>query len=222
MPTTLAKKAVSEDPRLLEVGKFVLARQVQLEQIRAPWETFYQGVAEISNIVREDYLYDLEQNVKIGTHLYDGTPLSAINLFADGLHGYMVSPSIPWFRLALPRHLSFLADIPEINQWRQDTESGIYSAFQSSNFYSEMRPFLKDGGSSYCATVGIEEDIGARKIVFDTNHPKEIYIAQNKYGKVDVLHRKYKIYARVAGQSFDKDKMSSALISAIKDTPFKE
>jgi len=208
---------------MAELADLIIKRQAQLEDLRLPWERLWQDIA--------DYVVPVRANIKSeskgtnrATKIYDGSPLAALELFADGLHGYLVSPSIQWFRLKMadPR----LNAIPEVKEWLQETEKTLYSAFQRSNFYTTMGEFFIDAGSIGTSTIYSEEywpeNTTVSKILFHTRHCAEICIAENEQGIVDTVYRKYKIQARQAAKKFGKENLSLSLQNALEKNPFTE
>lgn len=206
-----------------ETAKDLKKKFTYLETQRSYWDKgIWQDICDYVIPIRED-LQGLDVPGKIqGTKIYDGTAVSALNLFADGLHGYMISPAIKWFNFRLPRQLRYLEKIPEVREFIQDTEATIYSALQNSNFYSEMRPYFKDGGSIGTASLHCEEDVATGKLVFTTLHPREGFIAEDKFGDVDTFFRKIKLTARQIDQSFGREKVSLLLQNAIDKRPYDE
>jgi hypothetical protein len=72
-----------------------------------------------------------------------------------------------------------------------------------------------------------EEDIASKRIIFECIHPGEVYIGTNRYGEVDVLHRKRKMTVRQMAQKFgDTDAKFNALPqrlkTSLKRSPFAE
>lgn len=200
-----------------ESAEELLRVQKYLEKEREPWDTgIWREISLNFNTLREDMWRDELPAKKQGIRLYDGTPVSALNLFADGLHGALISPAITWFVMRLPRKFRFLEDIPQVRIWLQETQEGLYAAFANSNFYSEMRPYFRDGGSIGTASITCEEDIANSRLIFRTRHPKEGYIALNQFGEVDTYYRVFKLTARQALQKFkDKNLFSSGLRQAL-------
>lgn len=204
------------------------ARQIKnrfgyLQSYRSYFDSgIWQEIADYVLPIREDLKGDRKPGQIRATKMYDGTAVSALNLFADGLHGYMISPSIQWFTLRLPRHLRFIENVPEVREWIEDIQSDIYSAFQSSNFYSEMRTYFKDGGGIGTASLYMEEDIATGKVIFICLHPKEGYIAEDKYGNADTFYRRVKLTARQAEQEFGKDNLSIPIQNALKNNSYQE
>jgi hypothetical protein len=201
-------------------AKDIMQRFQQLEQAKAPWDTLYQDVADFVLINREDMKQTEQDGKEQSSRVYDGTPLAALQLFVDGVYGYMVSPAIQWFRLALAD--PDINEDPEVRTWLQDTEQRLYTAFSRSNFYDIVRGLIEDGSSIGTGVLYAEEDIDNNRIQFVSIHPGEVFIAQNKYGSVDTLFRKFKTTARQVIQRFGEDKVSQRLRDAYRVNPYTE
>ena len=159
---------------------------------------------------------------KLTGNIYDGTPLQALNLWADGMYGYLCSPNLNWFSLTLPNTVNFsrvslmrrfsnqrLDDIPEVALWLNECEDVMKSSFLRSNFYAIMPQFFRDGGSVGTAAMDIEEDIDNGRIIFTPLHFREYCIAEDKTGMVDTLYRRYPVTLRVLVQKFGIKKMTA-------------
>ena len=228
-----------------KIAEEVLKLLDHLEKIRAPYESTYKDVAENVIPILEDWELKLPEGQRLGTKIYDGTPINALQLFADGLHGYTISPATIWFRLTLEvpiqslmerRHpgamttgplrpyisrYETLEDVPEVRAWLQETGKSLYRAFQRSNFYSSMTPLFEIGGSTGTATIYSEEHIPAAKAVFTPLHPGQIYIAENQYGEVDTVFRKDRIEAKKLVERFGENNLSDPIRKAYENEPYK-
>jgi hypothetical protein len=177
------------------------------------WDILGTGVAQGGS--------SSDKHKKYGAECYDGSPAGMLQLLADGLHGYLVSPAIQWFRLRMgqpvqnamrsPVMMKYmrgnkrLDDIPDIKSYLESCEETYYSVYDDSNFYDAMAEYLLHGGSIGTATMWPEWDFNDNKPVFTVLHPRENFIAENKYGRVDTLFRKYRLTARQILQRCDLD-----------------
>ena len=201
-------------------AKTIIQRLKQLlEEIRKPWELIWKDVAEYVVPIRSDIEQSGKEGERRGTRVYNGTAISALQLFADGMHGYLISPSIQWFRLRMAD--ASQNEHPEVKLWLQEVEKLLYGVFQRSNFYQAMSAYFEDGGSIGTATIYSEEDIGSGRVIFQTIHPAQIYIAENIHGMVDTVFRKYRISARNAVENFG-DRVSDRIKNASKNNPYEK
>lgn len=194
-----------------------------LAQIRQPYEYMWDEIIDFVVHYRRGINSTSSKGLKTGERVYDTTPLQALNLLADGLHGYLVSPSIRWFGLKLPNRIEFpltnfgnmrkwngkRADsIPEIKQWLEDSEDVMYSDFLRSNFYETTPEYFRDGGSIGTANMYVEEDVRTGKTIYMLYHPREYYIVEGKDGSVKAVYRKFSYTLDQLVEMFGYEKMT--------------
>ncbi len=201
--------------------KFITSRHSKLENDKSNFNDRMQDVADFVCPHRDDILGNMVPGEKKGSKIYDGTAVGAAVLAADGIHGYHVSPAFPWFKYLI--NVKEINKIPEVREWLQDgVEYGIYSALNRSNFYAEMWSEIYDGLTLGTAPIFAEEDLSEERIVFESVHPGEVFISENKYGDVDVLHRKRKLTARKLMQMFGKENLPDSITTSYDNAPFQE
>lgn len=205
-----------------EKAKRVKKEYELLKDKRSHWDSFRQEIADYVLPLREDMQENDPKGKKKGAKTFDGTAVSAVNLAADGIHGNMMSPALKWFQQRLPHKLKFLEKVPEVNLWLQELTEGLYASFQNSNFYAEMRMFLRDGLSIGTATMYAEEDMARQKLCFHVLHPREAFIAENQYREIDKFIRYTKYETRQAVQKFGKKNLSQKIQDTIERNPFAE
>ncbi len=213
----MAKVATEE-----EKAKRVKKEYEILKTKRSHWDSLRQEIADYVLPLREDMQENEPKGKKKGAKTYDGTAVSAVNLAADGIHGNMMSPALKWFQQRLPYKFKFLEKVPEVSLWMQQLTDGLYAAFQNSNFYSEMRMFLRDGLSIGTSVIYPEEDMRRNRICFHTLHPREGFIAENQYREVDKFIRYTKFEARQAVAKFGKENLSQTIRDSLEKNPYAE
>ncbi len=207
-----------------ELKKLITGRQKKLESLRSPMLDVWTNVGEYVNIGLGDMTNDTNQTIQTSSNLgkksFNGTAAAAAVLATDGIHGYHVSPAFPWFSYMMSRNV--LNKVPEIKEWLQAEEQEVYSTLNDSNFYAEMWPFIFNGFTVGTSAIYGEYDYDKGQVVFECIHPRESYIAENRYGIVDVFHRKYRLSARKLAQKFGKDNLPPAIKTAYKNDPFQD
>lgn len=187
----------------------VLLRQKKMEEIRRDYEDgIWVDVTRLGNPRREDIRDDDKHNLKgqrKGKSVYDGTALGSLNIWADGMQGFLLSGS--WFRSEMDN--PELNEIDAVRAWLQIYDRKMYAAFERSNYYAVVAEWFRDAGSIGTATMYTEEDIGEGKAVHIVVHPREVWIAENASGEVDTTHRKFMMTARAMEQKFGIDNLSS-------------
>jgi len=174
------------------IGSQVIRRQGELETIRDPFIDLYKECTALGYPARNDWEDTAQTGRNKEFEIYDDTCMKALNIREDGLYGYHVSPAIKWFRSRMADRE--MDEVDEVRQWLQEADEGMYYAYSRSNFYdaSCIGSFLRDGDGIGTATIFPEEIIGKGEIGFMIPHPREIYLADDKYGKACLMHRKYK------------------------------
>ena len=201
----------------------IMLRMKQLEDERNPYETgMWKDIGRFVLPRREDIMLSSATNLKgqrKGKDVYDGTPLGALNTWADGMQGFLISEALNWFRSEMDNPI--LNEIDEVRAWLQEYDRRMYSAFRRSNIYAIIGEWFRDAGSIGTATNYTEEDITNQASVHTVIHPREVFIDENKFGQVDTVFRKFFLTARQAVSKFDKVKLSTNLQKDADERPSK-
>lgn len=186
----------------LTIEQGLLLRQSQMETVRDPYETgMWSDIGRFVNPRRRDITLNSATDDKgknLGTAVYDGTPLGALNTWSDGMQGFLISNR--WFKSVMDNPL--LNKIDSVRGWLQIYDLKMYSAFDRGNFYAVLPEWMRDAGSIGTATLFTEEDLGTARTSHTAVHPREVFISENKFGEVDTVHRKFFMTARSAVQKF--------------------
>lgn len=206
-----------EDQKAKDCLKYLLV----LAEQRLFWEPMIDNIIAYVNHSRRFITdRDLWDGQQTGQYVYDDTAMLARNKLRDGMVGNLCSRNQPWFALELPGKLNFprtsrmrswsgqrVDSYPQVQQWIQDSQDVMYSAFNRSNFYDVNTEFISDGATCGTGYMLAEEDIENARIVFTVPHFREMFIAENQYGQVDTDYRVYKMTLRQLAQKFGWDKM---------------
>ena len=176
----------------------ILRNFAEMERVRKPYEGLWGDITTLCNQRRDDYLQIDAKGRKRGTESWDGIANRALGIWADGMQGFMVSPSEIWARA----RIAGLTDNDEVRAWLQDYDKAMMDAFDRGNFYSIASEFIRDAGSIGTATIYTEEDRIYKRAIHTAVHPGQIYIAENALGQVDTVYRKFKMTARQLVQKF--------------------
>ena len=203
-----------------QLKTLVTSRQSKLETNKTNYADRMQEVADYVSPHRDDIRGTLNKGEKKGTKIYDGTAVNAAVDATSGIHGYHVSPAFAWFKYQV--NVREANQLPAIRDWLDRTEFRMYMTLLRSNFYDEMWKFIYDGITLGTAAIFAMDDIARERVVFEAVHPGEIFIAENKYGEVDVLHRKRKLTAKQMIEMFGENNCPETVNSAVKTNPFEE
>ena len=188
---------MKDEEKLKKIRKWFEA----LKDRRKPWEKEWEDISKFLDPKRET-LFSTKEKVKVGKYIYDGTPISAHKLLVEGLMGYLISPSLAWFRLRLVDRE--IEEQPGVKLWLQEVEKEFYSLFRRSNFYGQIYSLLDIGSSFGTATMYFEK-VGPRgELSFNTLHPMEAYISTDARDKPNAVFRVFKMRLRVLAEEFSK------------------
>ena len=128
--------------------------------------------------------------------LKSNVAIDAMHTTQRGMAGYMLSPSIRWFRYQThgrnfqPSDLLYGA-----NDWLELVENLQYAVFSNSRFYSNTLMAIADMlvyGTSY---EMVTDEVYDGRIVYDCYSPFECYIAEDAQRRVDTWIREYYLTA---------------------------
>jgi len=186
-----------------DLDQTLLLRLKQLEEVKRYYEDRDKLVGQYVNprreLLRDSERYE-DKGERRGKTAYSGIPNSALSVWADGMQGHMVSQSLRWFKSILGNPK--LNRIDEVQAWLQEYDEAMYGEFNRSNFYSILGEWFRDAGSVGTATLYTEEDLTNGSAVHTPIHPREIFIAENAYGNVDTVFRKFFLTAKQAFEKF--------------------
>lgn len=221
---------MAEDVAKKELAKELIKTLELFKKQRQPHESRWQDQAEYL-LPNREILMKGSSHKGMTTHsnIYDGIGNHVLQVWADGILGYMASPVYKWNRYKSRRvpGLPDLNDLPEIKRYLQEYEEAMYDEFKNSTgnsggFYQALGTFLRDAGSIGTAYCFPTEHSSKRKITYHVFHPIEMYIGVNEDGEVDMQLREYKINARNALKYFGENKLHAERVKMAEDNPLKE
>lgn len=199
-----------------KLALLITQRQALLERQKQP---FLDRLVDKANYVvphRDDIRDNLAKGHEIGKQTYDGTAVSAAILATDGIHGYHMSPSFPWFAYRFNR--KEVNKVKAAKEYLQEIESNMYDELNASNFYDASWQWVYDGVGLGLAPITSEEDVADGRIIFEAIHPGEVYVQEDAFGIVNLVHRKCKKTARWLVERFGKDNLPDQIKAAYEGT----
>lgn len=202
-----------------ELVRDLMKRYSQLKRIRSPYEDVWEECTEYVLPRRSNLSFDSTPYPEIGTKIYNGTPQEALEMQSNGLQGYLVSPSMPWFKLMFTNQEVMRMGVAR--KWLQEAEAIIYDLFQRSNFYETMSEVFDDGATVGTASIYCEEDdVVPQTINFRAPHFKQIFVDDNRWGRVDTVFNKMPLTGREAIAMFGEEIFDSATRKRFKENPY--
>ncbi len=203
------------------IADFILSQQVRMEKRRDIYNDLHELLIKIFRPRRYDILGSSSAGKQFGANVFDQIPANVLNQFVGGLLGYSVSRSNPWIQFITPN--ARLMNRDSIKSYCQDAAEQILYAANRSTLYSALVPHALDAHSvGTSVMVPMIDDVKDR-VVFDVVHPRDSYIAVNKYGEPNIYHRPMKLTAINAVGLFGKKNLPKKLVkNAEGQNPFAE
>lgn len=190
----------------------LLARFRCLQEHRSNVENVWQQIA--------DYFIphsaDITQTRAAGdnskaTKLFDDVGVKAAEYLASELHSGLTNPSIKWLDLAMEEKA---VSSPETDLFLQLTRDRLLNIFNCSDsgFPLNNHEFLMSIVTYGTAAMFIELDPDeGNEIKFSALHMSEVFVAEDKYGGIDTVMRKFKLTARQMVQRWGLDKLAKPI-----------
>lgn len=186
---------------------------------RANWEHHWQQVADYIHPDRTDFtVRNVAGGHKRRVKVFDSTGIEANQRLAAALQGMLTPPSEPWFELR--SSLAGLSDSEKVREWLTSVRDIMLEQINlpNANFHGQCHELYSDEGSFGTAVMFIGDgESNKRPLHFKAISLSECTIAENDWGVVDTLFRKYKMTLRQAAQMFGEENLSDDLRQKLKD-----
>ena len=210
-------KSKSDD----QIADYVVKNQGRLEEKRRNYEDLWEKIVTIFRPRRYDILGERKKGEQYGADIFDQQPANALNKFVGGLLGYMVSRRIPWIQFMAQGYR--LMELDHIKEYCQSAAEQILYAANRSNFYSALVPHALDAHSAGTSVMIPTTDELRDRVVFDVIHPRDSYIAVDKFGYPNIYHRDLILTAITAVDMFGKEALPVKIVKdAEGKSPFSE
>lgn len=196
----------------------LVQRYRDLRAERGMWESHWQELADYMLPRRADIVLRRTKGDKRTERLFDGTALHAVELLAAALHGLLTGASTRWFTLTLRDRA--LAQDADVRAWLEEASEVIYEELGRSNFETELHELYLDLVTFGTGVMFVEyED---EQLRFATRHIAEVYLAEDRHGRIDSVFRIYKATARQLAQRFGAAALPDRVKHAFEKHPDQE
>jgi hypothetical protein len=193
----------------------------QLKTLRQPYEAQWKLITKFMSPGKNFWNAINSASMKTSSELYNTTPLSAVRTLANGLQGFMAQKD-RFFSLNL-ESLSIANRKPSgmVRGYLQYLENVYKLIFRRSNFYQFINNMFRTGCTIGTSVTHTQEVIGEDRVVFKIIHPKNAWIAENKYGEIDTVFCTFMMTARQIVQRWEAD-IPDTFIKLAEKTPYEE
>ncbi|TIU47176.1 MAG: phage tail protein [Mesorhizobium sp.] len=207
----------------------ILSRQSELETERSQYEAVWEQVAEFCDPDAPDIWNgrrgggpnsQAERQERRGSRVYANTINSAANRLAAGLESLIIPQSEKWHGLSTAAMNDEETD--EEKEWAESLRDFLFSLRYSanSNFVPATQACLRNVVRYGPAYLYAEEGFDGTLIRYASIPVVEGYLCRNRWGQVDIFHRRYERTARQAAQLLGYEKLP-ARIKVLVDDPAK-
>jgi hypothetical protein len=138
--------------------------------------------------------------------LYNTAGISAFDVFINGYHGNLISPSLRWFKLTFRGDDYKNADqIYGANDYLELCEKIMHSEMEKSTFYPMDKLATRDAAVQGTSAEWIIDDVTHGICVYDVIPPWDFWIEKSHNGRVNTLFYQYKLTAQQALERFGED-----------------
>jgi hypothetical protein len=205
---------VTNDSRAQEFMK----RQEQLAAQRSNFDSHWQEVARLVLPHKANFTSQSTPGQKRMDHVFDSTPISANERFAAAMQSMLTPATQRWHSLQ-PIDVG-LEDDYEVKAWCDEVTKRMFGARYSP--FAQFGQAIGEGflcfGAFGNTVVFVDENKG-KHLVYRAGNPEEFFFAENQFGVVDTIHRKFDLTARQCAMQFGTDKLPPSMRTALEQNP---
>lgn len=209
-------------PRKDDMAERLLARQTRMEQQRSNFDAIWQDIAE--RIIPRKAKFtkkqtpDKQKGERLTDKIFDAVPALALDRFAAAVHSLVVPRNQVWHKLR-PSDKDLAKNV-EVQRYFEALNDRLFAARYAANFDNQVHEAFYDLGG-FATMVMYVGDTGS-KIQYRAVPLYQCWLAENQFGVVDVVHRRYMLTARNAVREFGEDTLPAVIVQCAKDSPERE
>ena len=179
----------------------IIRRQERLAAERINWETHWQEIAVRVLPRQDEFLRKRTGGEKRTEHLYDATAALALERFAAAMESMLVPRTQRWHRLRATDER--LNEDAEVRAWFDRVTQILFATRYSThaNYASQQHETFMSLGAFGTGALLIE-GIDGKGIRYKSVHLAELFIAEDRHGRIDTVHRRFEYTARQAKQAW--------------------
>jgi len=209
-----------------ELARDILSRQSELEHVRSMYETVWERVADFVSPDsppmnwrggRDDRSNQAERGERRSALVYDNTITSAVDRLTAGLESLITPQSEKWHGISTAA-MDDEEDEKE-KEWAEGLRDFLFSIrySASSNFVPAIQAVYANVVKFGPAYLYAEEAFRGTMIRYASIPVNEGFIARNRWGEVDIFHRRYERTARDLAQLVGYEKLPKAIRNLVDD-----
>lgn len=190
-----------------------VARHAILKSERALWESLWQDLAEYLLPRKDDIQTTQTAGMNRYTGLLDSAGQTNLELLAGFLHGMLTNPVGYFFNLGTGKLEVDQRD--SVRRWIQSTVRTLHDKINNANFQTEVYELYLDlcAFGTGCLTVEFDD---RNRLKFTARPLKEIFISEDAFGRVNEVHRAFKLDGYGLMQMFGEENIPSKTLKEIQ------
>ena len=196
----------------------LVRRHDTLRADRSNWHGYWDEIADYARPLRVGFTGPPAKGAKRpGQDIFDGTAAQSAEALAAGLWGMITNAANDWFELTTTDPA--LAQDHGVKRWLDETSRLMHRAFaaRGGQFYARVFELYADL-ACFGTAVFYVEDVPGEPILFSARDLSECVIAEDRFGRVDTVIRRFEMTARQADQTFG-DALDGVVKKAVAETP---
>lgn len=179
----------------------IVRRQERLAAERGTWESHWQEIAARVLPRQDEFVRKRTGGEKRTERIYDATAALALERFAAAMESMLVPRTQRWHRLRATDER--LNRNPEVLQWFDRATDILFAARYSTraNYASQQHETFMSLGAFGTGALLIEA-VDGKGIRYKSIHLAELFIAEDRHGRIDTAHRRFEYTARQARQAW--------------------
>lgn len=194
-----------------DLAQDLIRRTMKMRADRSLFDYQWQEIRDNVIPVLARFVGEDPKGAKSNQFTVDETPEQAHELLAAALHGMLTNPALKWFDLAVRNpKLKEIDRVAACLAHRRDVMFDfMYSP--TANLTAALHETYLDLTSFGTGALFVPERPG-KGLLFQSRQLREVYLAEGADGRVDTVHRWFKMTARQAVQQFGKDNLGPAIL----------
>jgi hypothetical protein len=196
----------------------IFSRFSGLVRSRAVWESHWEEIAERVLPRSAEFTGHRTQGDKRTAKLYDATAALALERFAAAVESLLTPRGAKW-HMVRSSNVELNKD-DDVRLWFDQVNDALFHHRYSpkANFSSQFHEGYMSLGAFGTAGLFVDE-APVRGLMYRSIHLADLFIAENEFGMIDTVFRRFEVSARQALRMFDDGDLSTDLSKAAREKP---
>lgn len=195
----------------------ILAKQAAMEALREPWVSHWRECAELMLPRQDQFFGQRPQGEKRTGKIFDPVGMVAADRFAAIMESLLTPRTQLWHKVK-PKGAETASG--PVGEWFDQVNQILYD-----KRYSPAAAFASNAHEGYMslgvfgtAAIYIASAPGA-PLWYRHCHLSEIFFAEDAYGRIDTVYRKFTMTARQVKQQFDNERLPAKVLDLAEKKP---